>query len=315
MKILLGFVVVLVLLGVYIWANYFTSSLSYEQLSEYAYETLVLDNGMQVNYRLEGNPEGQTMLLIHGGFDSLDGWDSWTSTFAKDFNVVSVDMPGHGLTDPLPERDYTRYGMAAFIKRFVDALALPELIIIGHSMGGEHSLQYAIENPDMVKGIVIVAAGGYVDDAAVVETEQELLKLANSPIAPVFYYYGTEADIKGSFAEYMNMSAEKEPEFFNRIYQLSRYEKHRDTSLKMISSMYKNPHNIRGLDTITAPTLIVWGDKDTVALPEHAVRFDNDIKDSTLIMYEGVAHGLQLETGENGAKDVVEFIKDRGLDK
>jgi len=121
--------------------------------------------------------------------------------------------------------------------------------------------------------------------------------------------------LKESFAEYMCIDADEEPEFSERIYRLSRYEKHRDTSLKMISSMYENPHNIVGLDTINVPTLILWGDKDTITLPEHAYRFDKDIKDSTLIMYEGVAHRLQLETGEKSAKDVVEFIESRGLDK
>ncbi|MEM7117073.1 MAG: alpha/beta hydrolase [Chloroflexota bacterium] len=312
-KITLLIFVTLILVGFYIRNKYFDRSLSYAELADYAYETVVLENGMQVNYRIDGNPKGRTLLLIHGGFDSLDGWEDWIPMLAQEFRIVSVDMPGHGLTDPLPDRNYTRYGMAAFIQQFVTALELQDFVIIGHSMGGEYSLQYAIENPERIVGIVIVAAGGYVDDVATVETEQQLLALANSPIAPLFYTYGTRESTNASFAEYLAIDPDEQPDFFERIYRLSRYEKHRDTALKLVSSMYANPHNLRGLDTISVPTLIMWGDQDTIALPEHAQRFHNDINNSTLLMYEGVAHGLQLETGETGAQDVVEFLKHNDL--
>lgn len=270
---------------------------------------------MSVNYRVEGNKQGQTLLLIHGGFDSLNGWDSWNSTLEKDFKMVSVDMPGHGLTDPLPDRNYTRYTMAGFIKDFVQELKLDDFIIIGHSMGGEYSLQYVINNPDKVKGIVILAAGGYVDKAASVETETDLLKIAKSPLGSIISRFGTKEAFKESFEEYMLIDADDEPEFFRRNYLMSRYEKNRDTSIKMISGMYKNPHNIIGLGKIDVPTLILWGDKDTIALPEHAYRFNKDIKDSTLIMYKEVAHGIQLEIGQKSAKDVVDFIITRDLNR
>ena len=77
----------------------FEDSLSYEQLEHYADSTLVLDNGMQVNYRVAGNPQRQTLLLIHGGAFSLGSWELWEGLLADKYRIVSVDLPGHGLTD------------------------------------------------------------------------------------------------------------------------------------------------------------------------------------------------------------------------
>jgi len=57
-----------------------------------------LASGVRVHYRDRGNPQGRALLLVHGFSESLETWEQWVPLLSSDFRVVSLDLPGHGLT-------------------------------------------------------------------------------------------------------------------------------------------------------------------------------------------------------------------------
>ena len=217
---------VLVIVGL-IYQSMLVPSLSYEELSDFAHETLELPNGMRVNYKEQGNPQGRPMVLLHGGSANLSDWDFWTDSFS-DYRVISLDLAGHGLTDPMPDRDYTRPNMVAFLKSFIDTLELKDIIIAGHSMGGEYSLQYTIDNLDNVAAVVVLAPGVYRDDVIDTESEALLLSLAQTPIAPLLYnidFIGEGEDLKNFYQEYVGIDPADYPEYVGNMQQIGLYEK------------------------------------------------------------------------------------------
>ena len=57
-----------------------------------------LPGGVRVHYRDEGNAAGPTLVLVHGFSASLHTWEPWVARLGGDYRIISLDLPGHGLT-------------------------------------------------------------------------------------------------------------------------------------------------------------------------------------------------------------------------
>ncbi len=107
-----------------------------------------------------GNEDGPTIVLLHGSNASLHTWEGWVEALETDYMVITVDLPGHGLTGSTPAGDYTYDGMNLFLKEFVETLDINNFFLGGNSMGGALTLKYALTHPARLKGIILVDAAG-----------------------------------------------------------------------------------------------------------------------------------------------------------
>jgi pimeloyl-ACP methyl ester carboxylesterase len=74
-----------------------------------------LDSGTVAHVRDQGNPGGEAPVLVHGSNASLHTWEPWVAILGDEFRVISLDLPGHGLTGRTVEGDYAIDAMAAFV--------------------------------------------------------------------------------------------------------------------------------------------------------------------------------------------------------
>ena len=316
LKIIAGFVLLLVIVIGFIASKYTASSLSREDLEQYADQTLVLPTGMTVNYRIAGNPDGQTVLLIHGGSDSLGTWSLWEQTLAEHYRLVSVDLPGHGLTDPDPERAYGRWMFARFIKAFVDAMGLDQFVIIGHSYGGETAMRYVLDNPGKATGMVLVAAGGYAPKESDKggETEALIADLARSPLGPLLDHLSYDLLLGEGESDYITNTAFITEEYLLRQSSLGRYEKNRDTLRHFAIYADETYRDLDGIEQIDLPTLILAGEKDKIVPLWMMDKMHEVIVGSELIVYPNIGHMVQQEEPYNSAEAVIEFMRRKGLE-
>ena len=335
-KILGGILLLVIIIVGYIAATQFSTSLSYQELSDYAYETATLPDGFKMNYRNAGNLEGHPLLLVHGGGASLNDWDPWLEPLSQ-YKLILVDMPNHGLSDPLPGNQVNTVEFSKKIESFVDTIGLQDFAIAGHSFGGETVLHYVTRNqvtrnqvtrnqvtrnqvtrnqvtrnPANIKGLILIGSGGYQPDIPEDSSEKDLAELAESPLSmTLLSYYGTREGVAETVPEYFYDQSVITDAFIDRIYSLMRYEKNRGSMISMIANAAKDYKVVKGVTDIHIPTLILWGDKDSTAVPEHGYRFDQDIPDSTLKMYPEVGHMVMHEATEQSTRDVIEFLEAR----
>ena len=92
-----------------------------------------LPDGARVHYRIRGAPTAPTLVLLHGSNATLFTWEPWSKTLSDHFRVVSLDLPGHGLTGPVPNSDYSGKAMAVFVAEFADRIGLGKFAIAGNS--------------------------------------------------------------------------------------------------------------------------------------------------------------------------------------
>ena len=313
------FIVGLAITAVFAYITKDITSLSREQLKPYADSYLVLDDGFTFSYRDAGNPDGQPLLLIHGLSDQLTSWALWEKELGSKYRIISIDLPGHGLTDQEPEHFYSRDRFAEYVKKFTDKLKLKDFVIGGNSYGGGTSAQYVINNPDDVKALILVDAGGYKDesyaDAETAKAELEMAEFAKSFMGKTldFQAVGVLPE-EGEESGYMKVTSHITQEMDKKYQAKARFTQNRDTIRNYLINADKRYQPITRLDEIKVPTLILWGELDAVAPLEHGLRFRKDIINSELIIYKDIAHMPQLEKPTQSAKDVDNFLMKKGLD-
>jgi len=106
-------------------------------------------NGVKISYSVKG--QGEPVILIHGWLSS--GWINWdlpgtTSLLAEDYQVITLDMPGHGLSDkPLDEAAYG-LELVEDVVRLMDHLKIKKAHLVGYSMGGIITAKLLAKHPD-----------------------------------------------------------------------------------------------------------------------------------------------------------------------
>ena len=106
---------------------------------------------MQLNFRRQG--QGQTVIVIHGLFGSLDNLNNLSKTLAEHYDVVSVDVRNHGLSPRSAQMNYPL--MAQDILDLINRLELKQPWLIGHSMGGKIAMMTAGIAPELIAGLVV----------------------------------------------------------------------------------------------------------------------------------------------------------------
>lgn len=106
---------------------------------------------------LRGRPEDAVpLVLLHGLTSHSHVWDSMVATFAESYHVLALDLRGHGdsgWADP-PAYGYADY--AGDLAAWLDHLALPPVVLLGHSMGGYVGAVYAAQHPARVRALILM---------------------------------------------------------------------------------------------------------------------------------------------------------------
>jgi pimeloyl-ACP methyl ester carboxylesterase len=106
--------------------------------------------------------KGRVIVLLHGFLESLEIFDEFSNALAKNFRVVSIDLPGHGKSDCIGYV-HSMELMAESVKAVMDHLNLRKYILVGHSMGGYVALAFAELYPDNLKGLCLLHSTAWGD--------------------------------------------------------------------------------------------------------------------------------------------------------
>ena len=115
---------------------------------------------LRLHYVDWGNDDAPPLLLLHGGRDHCRNWDWVAQAFRDDFHVIAPDLRGHGDSQWVIGAGYTIIDYVYDIAQLIDQKQLAPLTIVGHSLGGNITLQYAGVYPQAVRRIVSVEGWG-----------------------------------------------------------------------------------------------------------------------------------------------------------
>jgi len=279
----------------------------------YASETsqfLTLPSGATVHYRDEGNAAGPPLLLIHGSNASLHTWEPWVKLLGDDYRVVSLDLPGHGLTGGHESDVYTTAGQVAFVKEFVDVIGLSSFVMGGNSMGGGVTLQYAVTHGDDLRGIIPVSSSGMPRNPDA--SSPLAFRLASTPgVNQLMLYITPRSMVVEGLQHAIEDDALVTPAMVDRYYDLTLYDGNRAATRARFQGYGSRPAGTLGEDlkTVSLPTLIIWGENDRLIPVANAHAMAAALPQAKLVIYENVGHIAMEEVAEASAGEVRGFME------
>lgn len=100
--------------------------------------------------------EGDTVIFIHGWTCDETAWDEQIAHFSKNYRVVTLDLPGHGISGHPGADGYSMDMFAKAVEAVRAEVGADKVVLVGHSMGGAVIRQYAVNYGDHVAGLVAV---------------------------------------------------------------------------------------------------------------------------------------------------------------
>lgn len=145
------------------------SGLLLNTLYPYPVQRLELAGGQHIAYVDEGpedatQPAQDPLVFVHGLSSYLPVWTQQLTHFVKTRRVIALDLPGYGFstagTNP-PANAYTLTYYAETVAEFLQALNIHSCVLVGHSMGGQIAIVFALRYPYKVGRLVLAAPAGF----------------------------------------------------------------------------------------------------------------------------------------------------------
>jgi pimeloyl-ACP methyl ester carboxylesterase len=241
-------------------------------------------DGVRLRLRDTGPRDAPAVILLHGFGASLGTWEPWAEALSARFRVIRLDLPGFGLTGPDPTGDYTDGRAIKILTGLMDQLGIDRASLIGNSLGGRIAWNFAALNPDRITRLVLVSPDGFASPGFQYD------KVSETPLMmQALPYVAPRGLLKANLAPaYANPEALSEA-------TLTRY---RDMMLapgvrpailaRMGQVFLRDPAPI--LAGIQIPTLLLWGEKDTMIPISNAADYLRYMPHARLLSLPNLGH-------------------------
>jgi len=243
-----------------------------------------------LHYKTFGNKR-QTLLMLHGFSQTLQSFEKLGNLLCKEFQVIAVDLPGHGKSTKVGSLNNCLNQLKAFKPDY----------LLGYSMGARIALHYVSKFP--VKKLVLISATPGIKD----QSEAKKRLAADKELAKRLRAMSLK-DLNVFYQEWMKQ------EIFKGLTEKQFDINYRSKDPKALSealitfSQGKLKPLWQNLDKITIPTLLLAGKEDIKYL-EIAKSMANLLSQAELVIFKNASHALHLQYPEKTAKVIINFLK------
>ncbi len=264
-----------------------------------------------MSYQDLGPVDAPVVLLIHGIMSDSTTWTRAADLLAeRGYRVLAPDLLGHGESDK-PTDGYQLEDFAASLVALLTELGATGVTVVGHSFGGAVAMQLAHDQPELVRRLVLVSAGGLgrrvhpVLRAATLPGAHNLVRMVvNSRTAALYR------------RPRLHRSLRLSPDVVTTLSRAGRGLASPDGRTAFFQTVRGaiSPFGQRGslleLDYVRLdlPTLIIWSERDPVLPVEHAYETHAHLRNSTLEVFPGASHQPHHHSAERFVRVLSDFI-------
>lgn len=257
-------------------------------------------NGIKLHYVTQG--EGPLMLMLHGFPEFWYSWRHQIPEFAKDYQVVALDLRGYNDSDKPSEK--SAYVMDEFIKDIegvIKGLGYSSCVLVGHDWGGAIAWCFAYAHPEMVERLIVMNFPHPAKFAAGLTKPQQLFRSSyifffQLPFLPELQlqlnnYQALETAFKG-------MAVDKTA-FTQADIDAYKDAAAKPGALRAMLNYYRNVfrHGLlnRSWGVLDVPTLMIWGESDTALGKELTYGTETYVRDFQIKYIPNCSHWVQQE--------------------
>lgn len=238
------------------------------------------------SYGRDVDPQRPPVVLVHGAGGNHLMWPAAVRHLARTA-VYALDLPGHGASRGPGSNEVSAY--SEIVRDFVDALELPWFLLVGHSMGGAVTLDFALAYGYRLAAIAVIGAGAR-------------MRVSPALLAGVLQDFdATTAALTDYSYHAATPQAEKEL-----------YLRHlREADPHVLYGDLVACHNFDMVDrlaALTAPSLIICGREDRMTPPERSLYLHDHLGGSELLLVENAGHNVMIEQPRIVADSLYAFL-------
>jgi pimeloyl-ACP methyl ester carboxylesterase len=257
--------------------------------------------GRTIHYLQAGH--GKPLVLVHGFAGSTYTWRYLIPLLAQHNTVYALDLLGFGLSDKPTDANYNLRSQGQLVIDFINALNLPPVALVGHSMGGVIVSCSALVAPQQIEKLVVIDAGFY--HGGPPAFTKHLFFPFDILMARSFYTRGARS--RSLLNSYYNKALITD-ELIDCYLRPSRTPHAADALATMMSKSAGESYE--GISTgITVPTLLIWARQDNPIPVSDADRLHKEIKNSKLVIIDQSGHMVQEEQPQKVADAILQFLQ------
>lgn len=253
-----------------------------------------LPNNLTIECAEQGRRGGPALLMLHGITDTWRSFEPVLPWLPPEWHVVSMTQRGHGGSSraaSLRTRDF-----AADAASLIETLQLPQVLVVGHSMGAVNALRLAIDHPALVRGVVAAGAfASFSDKADFVDfVHSQMLTLGEHvprELAESFQRDTVAGPLAPGLLETMVDECLRTP----------------SATWRGAFAALLDDDFTAELHAIDTPVLLPWGDADAFSPEPDQQRLERQLPRATRVVYAGVGHALHWEQPRRFASDLMRF--------
>jgi pimeloyl-ACP methyl ester carboxylesterase len=260
-------------------------------------------DGLRIRYVRSGTGSGEpALVLIHGLASSVFTWHAVAPGLARDRDVVALDLPGFGGSDPPAEPAFRVHEAA--VLGLMDRLRIHRATLIGSSLGGAVSVLVAGSRPERVESLVLIDPAGY--NLAPRDRPTLVRLLGGLPGGPLLERLpirrlAVRTALLQCFHDDTLVTRERVDEYVAPFFRPGAVQ-----ALRAQLASHPGPEDFsERVRRVRAPTLIVWGRNDAWIGVDQAAWFVRDLERSRLVVLEDCGHLPQ----EERPSDVLRLIE------
>jgi pimeloyl-ACP methyl ester carboxylesterase len=251
--------------------------------------------GVKIHYVEAGS--GPVVVLLHGLGGNTTNWAFNIAPLAHKYRVIVPDQIGFGQSDK-PPINYRINTYVDFLDAFLKGLKIERASLVGNSMGGWVAAAYTIAHPEKVERLVLVDAAGFsfapgFDTGQLIKLNPSTREGMKELVSRVFYnklIFMSDAFIDASMAARINAG-----------------DGHTIRSITE-SIIRREDFLDNRLAAIKQPTLIIWGREDGLLPLADGQRFQKEISNSQLIVFDQCGHVPQIEKATDFNTALLKFL-------
>ena len=268
----------------------------------YAY----LSNGMDLHYLEFCSDIDQvgTVIFIHGSGPGASGWSNFKNNvdaFSQmGYSTIVIDIPGYGQTSKPTDAIYSLDFFTQYLDEFLVHKNITQAILVGNSLGGAIAIGYALDHPDKVSHLILMATGGV--------EEREIYFATEGIQAMVKYPMGSPEFTKEVLGDLLKLLV-FDPKHVTQELIDERWQILQIQNAQVLASM-QIPNLTDRLQELSIPILGFWGYQDKFCPISGAHTIISQCNDARVNMLSQCGHWVMIEHSEYFNKQCLQFLRD-----